>query len=116
MNREQAERVLAELGQAPEDSFSLFEAALTCAIHEDPDRDADAARRLAADSVERLKARLKTESPEEALAEAMAGDLGLAGDVMTFEDPANADIISVCERRKAERSARAWSPLRLARA
>ena len=100
MNREQAERVLAELGQAPEDSFSLFEAALTCAIHEDPDRDADAARRLAADSVERLKARLKTESPEEALAEAMAGDLGLAGDVMTFEDPANADIISVCERRK----------------
>ena len=100
MNREEAERVLAELGQASEDSFSLFEAALTCAIHEDPDRDPEPSRRLAADSIERLKDRLKRESPEEALAEAMAGDLGLAGDVMTFEDPANADMISVLERRR----------------
>ena len=100
MDRQEAERALAKLGEAPEERFSLFEAALTCAIHEDPERDADVARRLAADSIERLTYRLKTESPEEALAEAMAGDLGLAGDVMTFEDPANADIIAVCERRK----------------
>ena len=38
MNREDAERVLAKAGDAPDDQFSLFEAALACALHENPDR------------------------------------------------------------------------------
>ncbi len=100
MTRQEAERALAELGNVPDDRFPLFEAALLCAIHEDPSRDPDEARNVAAEAAERLTARLKQESPEEALAEALAGDLRFTGDVLTYDDPGNADIISVCERRK----------------
>ncbi|HEX4097902.1 MAG TPA: transglutaminase family protein, partial [Caulobacteraceae bacterium] len=57
-------------------------------------------RSFAAEAAQRLKARLERESPEEALAETMAGDLRLNGDVMTFEDPANADLIAVLARRR----------------
>ena len=100
MTRQEAERALAELGNVPDDRFPLFEAALLCAIHEDPTRDPDEARNVAAEAAERLTARLKQESPEEALAESLAGDLRFTGDVLTYDDPGNADIISVCERRK----------------
>ena len=100
MNRDEAESALAELGQHPDDRFPLFEAALACAMHEDPNRDPDPARGLMEHAVERLAERLKRESPEEALAETMAGDLRLNGDVLTYEDPANADMISVLERRR----------------
>ena len=100
MTRQEAERALAELGNVPDDRFPLFEAALLCAIHEDPTRDAEEARRLIAEASDRLGVRLKQESPEEAVAEALAGDLRFTGDVMTYDDPGNADIISVCERRK----------------
>jgi regulator of sirC expression with transglutaminase-like and TPR domain len=100
MTREEAENALGELGQVADDRFPLFEAALVCALHEDPNRDPDQARGLMDDAAERLSERLKRESPEEALAETMAGDLRLNGDVMTFEDPANADLIAVLERRR----------------
>jgi regulator of sirC expression with transglutaminase-like and TPR domain len=100
MTRQEAERALAELGQTPDDRFPLFEAVLLCALHEDPTRDPETARRLAEEAGKRLKDRLVRESPEEALAETMAGDLRLAGDVLTYEDPANADVMSVAERRK----------------
>ena len=100
MTREEAESALAELGQVADDRFPLFEAALLCALHEDPNREPDAARAMMEDAVERLTERLKRESPEEALAETMAGDLRLNGDVLTFDDPANADMISVFERRR----------------
>jgi regulator of sirC expression with transglutaminase-like and TPR domain len=100
MTREEAENALADLGQAPDDRFGVFEAALLCALHEDPNRDPEPARQLMAEAVERLTERLKRESPEEALAETLAGDLRLNGDVLTYEDPANADLISVFERRK----------------
>jgi len=100
MTREEAESALSELGQSPDERFPLFEAALLCALHEDPNREADPARELMNHAADRLAERLKRESPEEALAETMAGDLRLNGDIMTFEDPANADLISVLERRK----------------
>jgi regulator of sirC expression with transglutaminase-like and TPR domain len=100
MTREEAERALAELGRTRDEDFPLFEAALLCAIHEDPARDPDSAREFSRESAARLTDRLERESPEEAIAEAMAGDMRLAGDIMSYDDPANADIISVCERRK----------------
>ena len=100
MTRQETESALAELGQAQDDRFPLFEAALLCALHEDPSRDLDEPRRLLEEGARRLRDRLKRESPEEALAETMAGDLRLQGDLLTYEDPANADILSVCERRK----------------
>jgi regulator of sirC expression with transglutaminase-like and TPR domain len=100
MSRDEAERVLAAAGAAVEADFPLLEAAIACALHDDPDRDPEPVRALASDAAARLKARLTRESPEEALAETLAGDLRLAGDLITYDSPANADIISVCERRR----------------
>ena len=100
MGRDEAEKILLEAGTASDDDFPLLEAAIACAIHEDPTRDPQSARDLGAIGVERLSQRLKGESAEEAIAEAMAGDLRLGGDLFTHEDPENADILSVAERRK----------------
>jgi len=100
MTRENAERALAKAGEAPDDQFSLFEAALACALHENPDRYDSPARALATEAAERLAERLQTDRPEEAICEALGGDLGLGGDHINYDDPANADLISVCERRQ----------------
>jgi regulator of sirC expression with transglutaminase-like and TPR domain len=100
MGREDAEAILRDAGGQTDGEFPLLEAAVACAIHEDPSRDPQPARDLGAAAVDRLKQRLKQESAEEALAETMAGDLRLAGDLFTYEDPDNADVIAVCERRK----------------
>jgi len=100
MTREDAEEVLQKAGKAGDDAFPLFEAALACAIHDDDSRDAQSARHLAEEGVRHLRERLTIESPEEALAEAMSGDLGLSGDLMTQNHPENADVLGVCARRK----------------
>ena len=100
MTREEAERALAAAGAADDDRFPLFEAALHCALHEDPARDPEPARALCAEAVSRLKARLREERPEDAICEALGHDMGLNGDHLTYDDPANADLLSLCERRK----------------
>jgi regulator of sirC expression with transglutaminase-like and TPR domain len=100
MNRQDAERVLAEAGRAGDDAFPLMEAAVACAVHDDPTRDPAPARDLVAEAADRLAARLARESPEEALAETMAGDLQLAGDLINYDHPDNADVIAVSQRRK----------------
>lgn len=100
MTRDEAEAFLTEAGRLADDGFPLFESALACAIHDNPDRDAAAAKAVADEGAARLAKRLETESPEEAIAEAMAGDLRLQGDLMTYDDPENADVIAVAERRK----------------
>lgn len=100
MTRQEAETRLREAGEAPDGEFPLLEAAIACAIHDDPDRDPRLARDLAAAGVERLSERLARESPEEALAEAMAGDLRLGGDLFTYEHPDNACVVAVAERRR----------------
>ena len=100
MGRDEAESFLLDAGARANGDFPLLDAAIACAIHEDPTRDAQAAHDLGARGVEHLSRRLKLESAEEALAESMAGDLRLAGDLLTYEDPLNADIIALAERRK----------------
>jgi len=100
MDREEAENILSDAGGAVDGEFPLLEAAIACAIHEEPARDVQLVRDIAALAVERLGARLKRESAEEAVAEALAGDLGLSGDLFTEEDPGNADVIAVAERRR----------------
>ncbi|MBQ1543427.1 hypothetical protein C5708_05360 [Caulobacter sp. CCUG 60055] len=100
MTRDEAETVLAEAGRCADGAFPLFEAALACAVHDDPARDPEPARALAREAAARLTERLARETPEEALAEALAGDLRLAGDLITYDHPANADLIAVAQRRK----------------
>lgn len=100
MTQEDAERALAAAGAAPDHRFPLFEAALSCALHEAPNRDPEPARALAAEAAELLAARMQTQRPEDAISEALGADLDLHGDVLARYDTADADLISVCERRK----------------
>jgi len=100
MTRDDAERILAAAGTASDEDFPLMEAAIACALHDEPSRDAEPVRTLVQDAAERLKRRLERESPEEALAETMAGDLRFNGDLMTYDSLVNADIIAVAERRR----------------
>ena len=100
MTREEAEHALALHGRRPEADFNLFDAALLCAVHDDPARDAAQARAVAAEAIERVASRLKKQLPDEALADALCGDLDFTGDVITYDDLANADLIDVCARRK----------------
>src|SRR3984957_13353094 len=100
MTREDAQSYLADVGAKADGGFPLLEAALACAVHEDPSRDPGRVRSFAEDAVERLKARLQRESPEEALAETMAGDMRLAGDLITYDSPENTDVINFVVRRK----------------
>jgi regulator of sirC expression with transglutaminase-like and TPR domain len=100
MTRVEAEGLLADAGRTGDDAFPLFEAALACAMHEDPTRDSGAIRSLSQQICERLKRRLEIESAEEAIAETLCGDFRFNGDLLTYDDPDNADLISVGERRK----------------
>ena len=101
MTREEAEAVLAAAGRASNEVFPLFEASLACAVHEDPTRDPEPARVMAEQAAARLSEHMAASPIDEALAETMAGDLRLTGDLMTYDHPANTDIITVWERRGA---------------
>ncbi len=100
MNRQDVEEALRHLGTAGDEGFDLFEVALTCALHEDPSRDAGQARALLTQAAERLSASATKGRREETLAEVLAGELGLDGDLINYDHAANADLISVAERRK----------------
>ncbi|HEY5071579.1 MAG TPA: transglutaminase family protein [Caulobacteraceae bacterium] len=100
MTRTEAEAFLTQAGQSPDQDFPLFEAAIACALHEDPSRDPAPTRALADEGAERLQRRLLSESPEQALSETMSGDLRLSGDLITYDHPDNADVVAVSERRR----------------
>ena len=100
MTREEAERVLTEAGKAGDAGFPLFDAAVACAIHDFPERDTAAAADMMQDGVAHLNEQLKLVSPEEALAETLSGHLRLTGDLLTYDSLDNADILSVCTRRR----------------
>ena len=101
MTREEAEVVLSEAGQADDAAFPLLDAALACAIHDYPFRDPGPVRTLADNAAARLAERLaSSESPEEALAETMAGDMRLNGDLLNYDHPGATDVIDVAERRR----------------
>ncbi len=100
MTRDEAEAVLTAAGESADAEFPLLEAAIACAIHDLPFRDVEPVRAVAAAASERLAQRLQRESPEEALAETLSGELRLNGDLLTFDDPANTDVIDVAERRR----------------
>ena len=100
MTREEAEAVLAQAGQGADEAFPLLDCAIACAIHDYPFRDADGVRILADHAAQRLKERAANESPDDALTEALAGDLRLNGDLLNYDHPANTDVIDVAERRR----------------
>ena len=100
MTRQEAEETLIAAGAAPDGDFPLFEAALACAVHEDPERDSDIARLALDEACAHLNARLRLHAPDEAVCEALGGDCGFGGDLFSRHDLSNADLISVCDRRR----------------
>lgn len=100
MTREEAEDQLREAGTVDDDGFRLLDAAIACAIHDSPFRDPRPARMLAEAAADRLAERILSESPDDALAETMASDLRLNGDLLRYDDPGNTDVIEVAERRR----------------
>ncbi len=98
--RTDAEHRLTAFGAAPDDDFPLFDAAVACALHEDGERDPASAYALLDEGGDRLALRLESETPEAALAGALHADLRLGGDALTYDALQNADVLSVCERRK----------------
>lgn len=100
MTREEAETILSDAGAAGDEGFPLLEAAIACAEHDCPFRDPEPARRLGRLAAERLGERLAGESPEEAFAEALSGDMRLNGDLLSYDDPAGTDVIDVADTRR----------------
>lgn len=100
MTREEAEAILGEAGRADDAAFPLLECAIACALHDYPLRDATPVRILADHAAQRLKERAAHESPDEALTEALAGDLRLNGDLLNDHYPAHTDVIDAAERRR----------------
>ncbi len=100
MTRDEAQSILKTAGEAGDEGFPLLEAAIACAIHDYPFRDPEPVRTLARNACERLKERIGGEGPDDALAETMAADLRLNGDLLNYDHPSNTDIIDVAERRR----------------
>ena len=100
MTRDDAETILTQAGTAQDDGFPLLDCAIACAIHDYPFRDPEPVRLLADQAAQRVKERASNESPDDALAETMACDLRLNGDLLNYDHPGNTDVIDVAERRR----------------
>jgi regulator of sirC expression with transglutaminase-like and TPR domain len=97
---------LAAIGQLADSEIDIGNAALQLARVDTPDANWQAAARhlsdLAHGSVKRAAAMVKDDLPARAaaLSDLLAGEFGYAGDVDTYDDPANANLIRVTERRR----------------
>jgi regulator of sirC expression with transglutaminase-like and TPR domain len=95
---------LNHLALIDEEDIALDDAALSLALLDHPGIDSAAHR----DLLDMIETRLKVvgghaETPADradALAEVLAGEFGFAGDTDTYDDPANADLLSVLDRRR----------------
>jgi regulator of sirC expression with transglutaminase-like and TPR domain len=97
---------LAAIGQLADSEIDIGNAALQLARVDAPDADWHAAARhlsdLAQGAVRRAAALDRENLPARAtaLADLLANEFGYAGDVETYDDPANANLIRVTERRR----------------
>jgi regulator of sirC expression with transglutaminase-like and TPR domain len=104
--RAAARAALAAIGQLADSEIDIGNAALQLARVDAPDADWQAAARhlsdLAQGAVRRAVALDREELPARAtaLADLLANEFGYAGDVETYDDPANANLIRVTERRR----------------
>jgi regulator of sirC expression with transglutaminase-like and TPR domain len=96
---------LKAIGQLTDAEIDIGNAALQLARVDAPDADWQAAARhlsdLALGAVQRAAAMDDEDLPGRAaaLAELLAGEFGYIGDLKTYDDPANANLIRVTERR-----------------
>jgi len=100
VTRDQAEQVLRAAGEAEDDAFPLLDAAIACAVHDYPLRDPEPVRRLVEMAAHRLVERIAGEEADDALSETLGSDFRLTGDLVTYADPGNTDVIDIAERRR----------------
>lgn len=97
---------LQAIGQLPDAEIDIGDAALQLARVDAPNADWRAARRHLSDLAQtavRLAAGMQADgvaAKARALADCLAGQYEYAGDVETYDDPANANLIRVIERRR----------------
>lgn len=95
---------LSRLGLIDEDDIELDHAALTLALVDHPGTDLEPYHELLDAIATRLElVGEQADTPAEradALAAVLAGEFGLAGDADTYDDPDNADLIRVLDRRR----------------
>jgi len=97
---------LEAIGQLPDAEIDIGVAAIQLARVDAPDADASAAIRhlseLAKGAVQLAATMASDRLSEraEGLADLLAGEHGYAGDLDTYDDPANANLIRVTERRR----------------
>jgi regulator of sirC expression with transglutaminase-like and TPR domain len=97
---------LTAIGQLADAEIDIGNAALQLARVDAPDADWQAAARhlsdLAKGAVKRAAAMDREDLPGRAaaLADLLAGEYGYTGDLKTYDDPANANLIRVTERRR----------------
>jgi regulator of sirC expression with transglutaminase-like and TPR domain len=97
---------LTAIGQLADSEIDIGNAALQLARVDAPDADWQKAARhlsdLAHGAVKLAAAMDKEDLPARAaaLADLLVGEFGYAGDMETYEDPANANLIRVTERRR----------------
>jgi len=102
----EARAALTAIGQLADAEIDIGNAALQLARVDAPDADWQAAERhlsdLAQGAVKRAVAMDKEDLPARAaaLAEVLAGEFGYTGDLETYDNPANANLIRVTERRR----------------
>ncbi|MBB3896938.1 SirB1 family protein [Roseococcus suduntuyensis] len=106
---EEARAALDAVGQLPDDEIDIGAAALQFARIDAPEADWRAAGGLLSDlarqAVENATADARAdagdvEARRAALARLLHSDWGFAGDAATYEDPRNANLIHVLERRR----------------
>jgi regulator of sirC expression with transglutaminase-like and TPR domain len=97
---------LEAVGQLPDAEIDIGEAALQLARIDAPSADWQAARRHLSDIAKGAVAMAASVEPAslqkrvEALGELLAGTFGYQGDSETYDDPVNANLIRVIERRR----------------
>jgi regulator of sirC expression with transglutaminase-like and TPR domain len=109
MSPEEARRALDALGTLPDDEIAIGEAALLLGVLDLPGADIGAARAalsalareaVAAAAADPVADGGEPEARRALLAGLLAGMHGFAGDSETYDDPANANLIRVLERRR----------------
>lgn len=95
---------LTRLGLIDEEAIILDEAALELALPDNPETDLEPYHRLLAGIAERLAAiaprPMTAHDRADALSLVISGEFGFVGDSDTYDDPANADLIRVIDRRR----------------
>jgi regulator of sirC expression with transglutaminase-like and TPR domain len=96
--REDAEHAIRACAKASGDAFDLTACALAFSVHENPNRDVSRAQ----SALEMIATEAMTAQPRSAgeLAALLFGKLGFEGARHDYDDPANADLMSILQRKQ----------------